>query len=247
MFENDPTNFNFTCDYQIKYEGDIVFGQQCVTSVQSYVQSLVTELNIQNAVELPSCDSVCEQLGAKQVNYDEFISISLETLQSFCDDPQVNSFTYCKFNVTVDYDYEKQVWRKKDGTVIDDLLWSSNTFPKYKDLLTLRMSLTSHSNPVYWVETSPRRPRKVRESLSTGYMEVIDDNRAGYYFCAEDPIIDEMLKLGTFTEARNQCPEIFTPQVCQDPTLTDRLLNLARNRTIEPWRSVYANYTIPIR
>ena len=39
-----------------------------------------------------------------------------------------------------------------------------------------------------------------------------------------------MLKQGSYAEAQNACTEIFTPQVCKDPFLTDRLLNLALDR-----------------
>ena len=221
MLENN-LNSSYVCDFAIEYEGKIVLGRNCVKSVQSYIESLVIELNIQNPEDLPGCDFVCEQLGDHQVNYDEFSSISLDTLENLCIWSEK-----CEFNVTVDYDYEKRVWRRKDDTMIEDLLWSTSAFPRYKDIMTLH--LRPYYNPTYWVESSPRKERKVREE-SNVHLYQLNDNRTGFFFCVEDAITDQTMKLGTYAQARNNCTKILTTQVCEDPIITDRLHNWAMER-----------------
>ena len=79
------------------------------------------------------------------------------------------------------------------------------------------------------VETGPRKDRKVREEPTADSYH-FNDNRTGYYLCAQDEISNQTLKQGSYAEAKNACTEIFTPQVCKDPTFTDRLLNLALDR-----------------
>lgn len=222
MAENNQ-NSSYTCDHAIKYNGTIIFGQRCVKSVQSYIESQINQLNIQNPEDLPSCDSVCDQFGDHQVKYNEFTSISVTTLESFCDD-----LLYCGFNVSVQYDYENRVWRNDDGTVLDDLIWSSNDFPKYKDLITLH--LKSYTNPSYLVESSSPNNTKIRDE-SNAEVHELADNPTGYFFCAEDEITKETLKLGTYTEARHQCSKILTPDVCEDPNFSDSLLNLATRKS----------------
>ena len=62
MFGNSQ-NSSYTCEYAIDYESDVVFGQNCVKSVQIYIESLANELNIQNPEDIQSCDVVCKGLG----------------------------------------------------------------------------------------------------------------------------------------------------------------------------------------
>ena len=203
MFGNSQ-NSSYTCEYAIDYESDVVFGQNCVKSEQIYIESLVSKLNIQNPEDIPSCDVVCEELGDHQINYDEFISISPDTLESFCD-----ASDNCYFNVSVNYDYEYQLWRREDGSIIDDIIWSNSGYPQYKDLVTLY--LRPYSNPAYMVETGPRKDRKVREEPTADFYH-FHDNRTGYYLFAEDEITNQLLKQGSYAEALIACTKIFTPQ-----------------------------------
>ena len=93
-----------------------------------------------NAQE-PACDSVCEQNGARQPDYDDFSSLNKTALASLCD--SVNIFQmkskgdigYCRFNVKIKFDFHRFAWVKNDGSEINDFAWADERFPEYRDVL----------------------------------------------------------------------------------------------------------------
>ena len=50
-------------------------------------------------------------------------------------------------------------------------------------------------------------------------------NQTGFYFCADDAMIDENVKLGTYQEAKKNCKDILTPRIC-DKRIKKRLTEL---------------------
>ena len=115
MFESE-SEIDFKCDYTIKHSGKITFGWKCVATMESYLFSLLNELDIKSRNLLPSCDSVCSDHGAHPPSYDEFLSINRTVLGSFC-----RSSKNCGFNVVVLFDFQRLVWTRDDGTAIGRL------------------------------------------------------------------------------------------------------------------------------
>ena len=86
------------------------------------------------------------------------------------------------------------------------------------------------NNPQFLPETSPRKTnlkyKPVQDSDEERFHK--NDNRVGYYFCADELPVEQNLKLGTFTDAENNCSLILTPDVCNDKLLVDQLVESAR-------------------
>ena len=52
-------------------------------------------------------------------------------------------------------------------------------------------------------------------------------NQTGFYFCANDIMIDENLQFGTFQEAEKNCENILTPKICNNRTVIEKLVKLS--------------------
>ena len=209
MFQNSEAKLNFTCDYELRYKGKISFGWSCITPVMSYLQDLAGQLSITNRNDLPSCDSVCSEVGDRQLSYDDFVATNITTLESFC-----KSQSHCSFNISVDFDFVEKTWVRRDGSSINDLKWASNYFPRYQDVIV---------NHLYGI-----RPAANWIGSSRHYR-----NLTGFYFCTGDQVENHNLKLGSYFEAKSRCSRIMTLKVCNNRSLSDKLITMIKTKSTE--------------
>ena len=117
----------------------------------------------------------------------------------------------------------------------DNLTWISSAFPQYNDLLDLQIhhrdhvlieySLSSSFDAKNWTYKSDMDPLLDMESIhGSGKRSA---NHTGFYFCANDVIMDKNLKYGTFQQANEKCKDILTPKICNNQTLKRELIELS--------------------
>lgn len=209
MFETAQNNLNFTCDYELKFKGELSFGWRCITPVESYLKDLARQLGKTSWNDLPSCDSVCAEVGDRQLNYDDFMATNITTLKSFC-----HGQSHCEFNVSVDYDFENKSWVRRDGTFIDDIEWKTSDFPQYKDIIVTH--LNEYGRGSNWIGSSPDY-----------------HNRTGFYFCSGDQLSSSYLKNATYIQAKSDCDRIATLDLCNYRASNKELINMAKSINTE--------------
>ena len=175
-------------------------------------QSLIQGMAVMSRANLPSCDSVCSNIGGYRPSYDDFMNISLGTLKSFCENR-----LGCFFNVTVDFNFDNQTWVRSDGTVILDFVWYNDAFPMYNDLLVLFLDMSRTISAEYMATTSPEKSPK----------NTLRNQVEGFYFCANDSLSQPNLKFGTYNKAKQHCSKILTPKICNNQLLVNRLTEIA--------------------
>ena len=47
------------------------------------------------------------------------------------------------------------------------------------------------------------------------------------YFCSDDEVTSENVKVGTFQSAEKNCEEILLPRICDDESMADKVRDLA--------------------
>lgn len=205
MFDSAKEKLNFTCDYELKFRGDLSFGWNCAVPLNSYTKDLVKQLEIKSRDGLPTCDSLCEEVADRQLSYDDFEDMNITTLETYC---QNQAKDPCNFNISVDFDFESQFWVRRDGSFINDLKWTSSDFPVLKNIV---ISHLYYNHDV----------RNVIVSTS------LFPNLTGFYFCKEDQVISSNLKLGTYSEAKRKCHQFLTLDICNDRSLAVQLIDMA--------------------
>ena len=142
----------FVCDFSFYFQEQRFFGYNCVAPVKPvFDQMMKSSRTIQEKVKFPSCDSICDESNSRslkstlsqeirvffcfrQPSYSDFVSLSVDRLSEFCGLPD------CRFNVIVDYNYQKLSWVTDDGSEIDDLIWLDNFYPLFRDILTIYLN-----------------------------------------------------------------------------------------------------------
>ena len=76
---------NFTCSYGFHFRDNRLFGFDCFGPVNPVYEAILDGSTAVKKVRgLPSCDNVCQNSGASQPNYDQFLTLNRTKLQSFC-------------------------------------------------------------------------------------------------------------------------------------------------------------------
>ena len=135
---------NFTCSYEfyLKEKRHVAF--DCFGSVNPvYRKMLDGSTSAEKITNLPSCDFACENSGAYQPNYEQFMSLNRSVLDDFCRNSNTPILSklptqqICPFNVVVNFDFEKLVWTTESGEPITDINWSDAAYPLLSDKLNI--------------------------------------------------------------------------------------------------------------
>ena len=121
-------------------------------------------------------------------------------------------------------------------TPTDNLTWINSAFPVYNNLLDLQI----HNRDVVMAEYMPASSSDTHNwSYKSGLDSLLNKefiqassrrsvNQTGFYFCADDAILDENLMHGTWKQANEKCKSILTPKICHDKNLKNRLTELSK-------------------
>ena len=224
---NDSSMFgkssvDFKCNYAIRHNQQITFGWKCVASMESYFESLLPDMDVKSRDYFPTCDSACSDISGHQSKYDEFINISLSSLEAFCEKRK-----QCAFDVIVEFDFVEQAWVRGDGSPILDFVWINDAFPMINDLVVLYLGRERAEDAEYMTFTGPQKHSWRHEAHWINPINSSDISPVqGFYFCTDDSISESSLKFGTFTEAKQSCSKIMTPNICNNQSLVDKLKSL---------------------
>ena len=127
--------------------------------------NLMNKIETEEQAHTMDCDYICSTYKANQPSYDDFAAVSIETLTHLC-----QSKNHCEFSVQVDFDYEKNDWKWKNGSTINNLAWINSDYPVYNDILVFYLGGRHRSGARFLPETSSRNRRSTHEApFDVGY------------------------------------------------------------------------------
>ena len=186
-------------------------------------------------------------------NYDEWQTFNTGHLYESCG--QRGSFN-CDFQVASSYDFSGKYWLS-NGKRLDNITWISFSYPDLKDVMTVcgfsfngltygsfRFNKFHRKKPIrYCLTNSLIFDHDRTDYLGHQFKEAdqdINQTNIGYYFCEDDDITPENLKLGSYLSATKKC-KIKTPRICSNETLRDVLNSVVIQREVE--NPVFTQYT----
>ena len=180
-------------------------------------------------------------------NYDQWQTFNAGHLYESCG--QQESFN-CDFQVASSYDFTEKHWLS-NGKKLDKITWRSFSYPDLKDVMTVcgfsftdtryrnsRFTNFPHKKPVglrYCLINSLLFDFDRTDYLGYQFRKIYQDinqTNTGYYFCEEDEITPENLKIGSYLSATKNC-KIKTPRICSNETLRDVLNSIVIKREVK--------------
>ena len=202
----------FTCDSQFNVLNMTLVSFDCFVVLQDNIDP---------------CEKACRLKDSKPPNFDQLLTLNITRLKGAC------SGAFCNLVVDINFNFALHQWQSNNKQ-LDNLTWHSFEYPRLNDLLVLCNFIPvwfgSESTPNYCTRSSTLLEYNRTDFLNWQFADIEAHSwfrNHGFYFCQRDSLDYLNLKRGTFDDARVECDEkIMTPNMCDDPSLVDLLLQL---------------------